>query len=98
MPSPEVKLKIQSIFNQYSQQFDLIQGPQVRHQFSQFLEELKDLPDNEFLQKVNERYGFLFDFLYKQKILNYLYFFKIGFIVIFVVPVVIAIVYNLFFK
>lgn len=98
MASPEVKLKIQSIFNQYSQQFDLIQGPQVRHQFSQFLEELKDLPDNEFLQKVNERYGFLFDFLYKQKILNYLYFFKIGFIVIFVVPVVIAIVYNLFFK
>lgn len=86
------------VFNQYSQQFDIIQGPQIRHQFAQFLEELGELPDNEFLQKVNERYGVLFDFLYKQKILNYLYFFKIGFIVIFVVPVVVAIVYNLFFK
>lgn len=86
------------VFNQYSQQFDIIRGPQIRHQFAQFLEELEGLSDNEFLQKVNEQYGFLFDFLYKQKILNYLYFFKVGFIVFFVVPVVVAIVYNLFFK
>ncbi len=76
MQSTVIKSKIEAEINRYSQQFDIIQGPQIRHQFSLFLDETKDLPDNEFLQKVNERYGFLLDFRHRQKILGYLIFLK----------------------
>jgi len=98
MSTTEIKSKIEAEFNRYSQQFDIIQGPQIRHEFSQFLNEIKDLPDTEFLQKVNERYGLLFEYLYKERLLGYLKFFKIVCVVFVIVPVVIGIIYNLLIR
>ena len=97
MQSSAIRSKVSAELNRYSQDFDIIQGPQVRHQFSLFFEECKDLSDNEFLQKVNDRYGFILDLMYKNKVLDYPFFFKIIVIVFIVVPFILLLLYRLMF-